>query len=125
GEVVRRSRAEARFLLGDAQDLQLLEDVEIEEVGRRLELASAQVDALHIALILLSGSAAHDTRRDAAEELEEFLTRDEVGDFLERIFFSHPLPRGADLPGAHSACTGRTDRTRSFLSELGSLQGTI
>ena len=41
-DVIRRRPSEARFLLGDAKDLQVLESVEIEEVSRRLDLATAQ-----------------------------------------------------------------------------------
>jgi hypothetical protein len=125
GEVVRRSPGEVPLLFGDAKDLQFLEGVELEEVGIRLEQATEEVDALHLALILLDESLAPDTRRTAAEELEELLEIGEVGRFVENILHAHPLPRGADLSGARASCPGTAKLTRHFLERLGSLQGAI
>jgi hypothetical protein len=124
-EVVRRSPSEARFLLGDAQDLQALENVELEAVSRRLALATAQMDALHVALLLLDGSLSIGTRQTAAEELQELLEDKAVTVFVENVLFAHPLPEDADLPGAFAACSQETKQTRSFLQRLTSLQDPI
>jgi hypothetical protein len=73
GEVIVRRSQEIRFLLNDARDLELIENIGPAEAGRRLEVATAKYDALHIALILLDGELSEDTRQTAAEELEELL----------------------------------------------------
>lgn len=104
-KVVRRSPSEARLLLGDAQDFQALENVELEEVSRRLDLATAQMDALHIALLLLDGSLSADTRQTAAEELQELMEDEAVTVFVENVLFAHPLPADADLSGALAVCS--------------------
>lgn len=122
---VERSRGEVRFLLGDARDLEFLEDISPEEVRTRLEVATSKYDALHLALILLDRELEHDTRRTAAEELEELLTDDAIAAWVEGVLQARPLPRSGDPVGAHSACTGRTPRTRAFLGKLESLQGVI
>ncbi len=124
-EVVRRSPSEVRFLLGDAQDLQALENVELDEVSRRLDLATAQMDALHVALLLLDGSLSTDTRQTAAEELQELMEDETVTVFVESVLFAHPLPTDADLPGAFAACSQETEQTLSFLQRLTSLPDQI
>jgi hypothetical protein len=125
-EVVRRSPSEARFLLGDAQDLQALENVELDEVSRRLALATTQMDALHVALLLLDGSLSPDTRQEAAAELQELIVEDRaITVFVENVLFAHPLPADADLPGALAACSQETEQTRRFLQRLTYLQDQI
>jgi len=124
-EVVRRSPSEARFLLGDALDLQALENVELEEVSRQLALATAQMDALHVALLLLDGSLSADTRQEAAAELQELMEDEAVTVFVESVLFAHPLPADADLPGAFAACSQETEQTRRFLQRLTYLQDQI
>lgn len=124
-EVVRRRPSEARYLLGDATDLQVLEKVVLSEVSRRLELATAQMDALHVALILLDGRLSDDTRQEAAQELQELMEDEAVALYVESILFAHPLPGDADLSGAFAACAPETELTRSFLQKLQSLQGPI
>lgn len=124
-ELVRRRPSEARFLLGDATDLQVLEGVALPEVSRRLELATAQMDTLHVALILLDGSLSEDTRQEAARELQELMEDEAVAVYVESLLFAHPLPGDSDLAGAFAACTAETEQTRSFLQKLKSLQGLI
>ena len=124
-EAVRCSPSEARLLLGDALDLQALENVELEEVSRRLDFATAQMDALHVALLLLDGSLSTDTRQTAAKELQELMEDEAVTVFVESALFAHPLPADADLLGAFAACSQETERTRSFLQRLASLQDQI
>jgi small subunit ribosomal protein S6 len=125
GEAVRRSPAEVRLLLGDARDLQFLERIELEEVRSRLERASEEVDALHLALILLDETLEADTRRIAAEELEERLGTEGIQRFVENVLHAHPLPRGADLAGAGSSCPKDAELSRYLLDRLGAHQGVI
>lgn len=124
-EITRRSAAQVPLLFGDAKDLQFLEAVELEEVRGRLERASDQVDSLHLTLILLDESLSHDTRRTAAEDLEELLAVEGNRPFVENVLYAHPLPRGADLAGARAVCPGTANLTRHFLEKLASLQGVI
>lgn len=123
--VVDRSPGEVRFLLGEARDLEFLEDVAPEEVRELLGLATTKYDALHLALILLDPELAHDTRRTAAEELEELLADEAVLHWVESVLYARPLPKSGDPVGARSACTSRTRRTRAFLGKLQLLQAVI
>lgn len=122
---VDRSPGEVRFLLGDARDLEFLEDIAPEEARRRLEVATSCYDALHLALILLDGELSQDTRGTAAEELDELLADDGIVFFVESVLHARPLPRGGDPVGARSACTGRTQRARALLERLEALQTVI
>ena len=122
---VDRSPGEVRFLLGDARDLEFLEDIAPEKVRDHLEVATTKYDALHLALILLDRELAHDTRRTAAEELEELLEDEANLRWVESVLYAHPLPKSGDPVGARSACTGRTRRTRAFLGRLQLLQSVI
>jgi hypothetical protein len=124
-EVLARRPEEIRLLLGDAADLELVEDVDPVEIGLRLERATDRVDALHLALLLLDATLSEDTRHTAAEEIEALLGTDEIGESLEGILFARPFPRGADVVGALSCCPAQTERTRQLLLRLHSLQPSI
>jgi hypothetical protein len=124
-EVRPRRPSDFRFLFNGARDLQFLEDVDLEAVRKRLDLESTRIDALHLALILLDRELAHDTRRTAAEELEEMLPNEAIAHWVEGVLYARPLPGSGDLVGARSACTGRTQRTRGLLRKLESLQPVI
>jgi hypothetical protein len=125
GEVVQRHDGEVRWLLGEAKDLEFLENVDLKQIALHLDLASGKADALHLALILLDAGLSHDTRRSAAEELDDLLEVESIVRWVESVLFAHPLPRSADPFGARSACTGRTERTRALLGKLKSLQPVI
>lgn len=124
-EVRQRRPSDFRLLFNGAQDLQFLEDIDLAEVRRRLDLESTRIDALHIALILLDRELSHDTRRTAAEELDELLSDEMIAHWVESVLHARPLPGSGDLVGARSACTGRTPCTRAFLGKLESLQPVI
>ena len=125
GEIIPRRDRDFPYLFQDATDLQFVEDVEVPEVARQLEIATAKADALHLALILLDPQLTPDTRRDAAEELTELLATEGVLEYVEGVLYAHPLPGAADLPGALSCCTGRSEPARQLLLRLQSLQGEI
>ena len=120
-----RSPGEIHLLFAEAQDLEFLENVGLEEVRSHLDLSGARVDALHLALNLLDPGLSHETRRCAAEDLEELLEDERIIRWVESVLFAHPLPRSADPIGARSACTGRTEHTRVLLEKLESLQSVI
>jgi hypothetical protein len=125
--VVPRSPSEVSLLFSGAGDLQLLRDVGPDEVREQLDLESARIDALHLALILLDTELSDETRRTAAEELEEELAdeRKRIEVWLEGVLYAHPLPASADLMGAQAFCTDSTERTRVLLDRLGSLQPVV
>lgn len=125
GKIVRRHEREIPFLLGSARDLQFLGDIQLPDIGRRLEIATDQADALHLTLILLDRELPHDVRRDAAGELASLLDLDEVQSYVENVLYSHPLPLEADLIGALSSCPGFADAARDLLLSLQRFQRAI
>jgi RNA polymerase sigma factor (sigma-70 family) len=122
---VDRSPGEVRFLLGEARDLEFLEDIAPEEVRRRLEVSTSCYDALHLALILLDGELSRDTRRTAAEELDELLALEGIASFVESVLHAQPLPKGGDLLGGRSACSGGTQRALALVERFEALQTVI
>jgi tetratricopeptide (TPR) repeat protein len=118
GEVVPRSPTEIHLLLSGADDLRFLENVKPEQVREQLDLESTRIDALHLALILQDAELSEETRRTAAEELDEMLSDKDLLDWLEGVLYAHPLPASADLPGARTACMGQTRRTQVLLEKL-------
>jgi tetratricopeptide (TPR) repeat protein len=125
GEALPRRPSEISLLFAGAGDLRLLKNVKPAQVREQLDLESARIDALHLALILLDADLSDETRRTAAEELEEELADQGIASWLEGVLYAHPLPASADLLGAYSACIGSTERTRALLFRLESLQAVI
>lgn len=124
GEVVPRSAAEARLLLGGADDLELLSGASLDEVGRRLDTAVERMDGLHLALILLDCELSEETRRLAALDLEDSLADPAVEEFVTRILAGYPLPGDADLLGAEVAAEGgETPRVSRLIAELEASRG--
>jgi len=124
-KVIRRTHREIPFLLGEAKDLQFLNDVDIEEARRRLEKATNEVDALHLALILLDGSLSNDTRETAARELDKLLADEEIGHFVEKVLFAQSLPPAANLQAARASCSEAAGLPLELLEKLEALQGAI
>jgi acyl carrier protein len=121
-KVVPRSPSEVSLLFAGAGDLRLLRNFTPEQVREQLDFESTRIDVLHLALILLDAGLSDETRRTAAEELEEELMNSSLRAWLEGVLYAHPLPASADLTGAYSACSGSTERTRTFLRRLESFQ---
>lgn len=121
-EPVRCSPGEARFLLGDAKDLQFVEDAELAEIARQLEKETARVDALHLALILLDKTLDEGTRREAAQELDDLLADDNAAEFVENILFSKPLPEEADVACACVEPLEGASKTKTLIERLSSSQ---
>ncbi len=122
-EIPRRAE-EARLLFGEAQDLQVLEGVDRDQVVRRLRREVDSKEALQLSLILLDPALSEEIRSEAAEELEGLLTEEECREGLERVLFAHPLPQEADLSGA-LAHSDRALRAKDLLSQLADLQPAI
>lgn len=117
-EIVRRRERDIPYLLGEATDLQFLDNVEAPEVSCRLEIATTQADALHLALILLDPELPQEVRCDAAGELDDLLGIAGVREAVDGVLFSRPLPDEADLRRALSCCPGRSAAARRLLVRL-------
>jgi hypothetical protein len=102
-EQVPRGPAEWRHLIGDARDLEFIEDIDSDALVRRLDLACDADDALHLALILLDAEEPEEIRSEAAGELEELFGSEEIVQLLERNLYGALLPADADLAGAFLA----------------------
>ncbi|HEY3568400.1 MAG TPA: tetratricopeptide repeat protein, partial [Thermoanaerobaculia bacterium] len=124
GGVVRCQPNEIPFYLGDAKDLQFLERVDEAEARRQLELANDQIDALHLALILLDSSLSEDTRATAAEELEELLGIDKFQVFVEKVLLARPLPSGVNVSESVAYCR-EYPLARALLERIDYLQEAI
>ena len=123
---VPRSESDIPYLLADASDVEQLDDVSHDEAVSALELAWSKDRALHLTLILLDGDADGETRRLAAECLEDLLSSESVLEFVSNRFYAALLPQVADLLGALlNAEAAAASRVRDLLEELGSSQEEI
>jgi RNA polymerase sigma-70 factor, ECF subfamily len=126
GDVVPRSLSEVRLLLGDARDLQFIEDVEIDAVRKHLAEAHQADSALHLALILLDATSSPDLRQDAARVLDGLLVSPAVLEQLEAVLFARPLP--ADMETLQALALTRSPQlshTGTLLQRLSELQDVI
>ncbi len=116
GQVIPRQPSEYWLLLGDAHDVEFVEDVDRAEVERRLVAAAHRERALHHASILLDGSWSGATRRRASAELNELLATPEIQAYVKGVLYSIPLPEGASAQSAQLHCVGT--RVRNLLADL-------
>ncbi|MFY9823441.1 MAG: tetratricopeptide repeat protein [Thermoanaerobaculia bacterium] len=121
---IPRRVEEAHLLFGEAQDLQVLEGVDRDQVVRRLTLEADSAEALQLCLILLDAELSGEIRSEAAEELDGLLAEKECRERLERVLFAHPLPQEADLLGA-LAHSEQAPHVQALLSQLADLQPAI
>lgn len=125
GEIVRCREQDVPHLLGDATDLQFLDGLGFPEAARRLELATAQAEALHLALILLDPELPPAVRRAAADDLPDLLELPQIRGFVEGVLFSRPLAGEADLAGAFACSAGGPGAVHDLLFRLRGLQAEI
>lgn len=124
-KVVPRRESEAYLLFGGAKDLQFLEDVSIEQVRSHLEFASARIDALHLALIVLDGDLTEETRREAAVELDTLLEIPAITYYLQCILYAHPLTPPADPLTAIGICFISESRAQALFEAVQAHQNVI
>jgi RNA polymerase sigma factor (sigma-70 family) len=149
--LVPRKPADLPFLVGDANDLQFLENVTPEEIAAHLKRAQDDDEALQLLLILLDPELSEGVRQEAAEALEELLT-DELfaavvvrfsnlpaetldnllpgesvsHQYLRNVLYACPLPSSADTLGAIECCKQRSAvLVQNFLETLLKLQPII
>lgn len=122
---ITRRAEEIHLILGEASELQLLENVDFGYVVRQLEQETDATKALQLTLILLDSELPEAVRSKAADELNEILVRDGRGELLERVLYAHPLPPDADLSGALGLAHGRASNVHELLRNLEILQPAI
>lgn len=122
---IPRRAEEIHRLRGEASDLQLLQDVDLEPIAQLLEEETEATEALQLALILLDSEISSPVRREAAEELEEILKVAGLGGRLEGVLYAHPLPPEADLATAIDLAGETAPKAHELLRDLGSLQPVI
>jgi tetratricopeptide (TPR) repeat protein len=120
---VPRRPTDYRFLFQGVTDQSFLEEVSIDQVREELFLAAEAEEALLLVLIGLDAYRSADVRREALEELGEFLSGADVAGRVESMLFAHHLAAETDLTGAMDMCSGPV--TREFLQRLQTLQPII
>jgi hypothetical protein len=116
---VPRSPHEFPFLFGEGTDLEFIENVERDEVIRKLTAAVDKDTAPYLALMVLDGELPEDIRREAATEFGWFLAETQAGEHVQAVLYGRPLPASADLPGALDCCRNTGGRkVRDFFERL-------
>jgi RNA polymerase sigma factor (sigma-70 family) len=121
-QAIPRRAEEVHLLFGEAQDLQVLQDVDREQVARRLMQEAATAEALQLSLILLDHEMSEEIRREAAEELDGLLAEKEHRKKLECVFYAHSLPVPGDISGALALAENYAPRVHNLLRRLADLQ---
>ncbi len=98
-ELTERTEVEASWILRDLTDIQSFEDVTQQKVVQELETTWTRDRAMLLLLLLLDRDKDVEIRQSACDCLSELLTAETV-DYLANYFYSAPLPKNGDLPGA-------------------------
>lgn len=120
------SPRDIRFLLGDARDLFVVENANVEEIRKHLVVARDRDDALQLALFALDAELSDETRMESALALEGMLSLEGVRPFVEGVLLSHPVPPSADLEGAERlARRANADEVARLYGEISRLQSRV
>lgn len=92
GETVPRNVSDVRHLLSDASDAYVIKSTTKEHAIAELERAWKRDRTLQLLLILLDHNEESQTRRDAAECLEEFLSSESERENAASVLYAMPLP---------------------------------
>ncbi|MGI9068195.1 MAG: tetratricopeptide repeat protein [Pyrinomonadaceae bacterium] len=123
---IQRFPSDLPFLFGDARDLRVIENAEIESIASELQKASRVETSLNLSLIALDPDLSIDIRIEALEDLNPLLSDKFVIEHLESILYGRPLPKGADIKGAIECCgTANSPIARSLLKRLSEYQPSI
>ncbi|MFZ3138859.1 MAG: tetratricopeptide repeat protein [Thermodesulfovibrionales bacterium] len=121
-----RQNWEIPILFANATDMIQLENTSRSQVLEILEVAWAQDRSLQLILILLDQKEESETRREAAECLDEFFNQAEMREYVENHLYSAPLSSDADLNGAIEICAAASlAKVMDFLDALQSDQEEI
>jgi tetratricopeptide (TPR) repeat protein len=99
-KIVSRQPADLHFLLGEGQDLRVIENSTIESITEDLRHDCDFTTALDLTLISLDAELPDDIRKDALQDLDELLANRAVLNQLENVLYARPLPDDGDLTGA-------------------------
>src|SRR5256714_8211281 len=128
-EIVSRRQSDLPYLFGEAQDLRVIENADVESVKQALQHDCDFNWALDLTLISLDAELPDEIRKEAIEGLDELLADSRVVERLENILYARPLPEDADLEGALKLCNGtqspnvftllqRFEERQSLISEV-------
>ncbi len=128
-QLVFRRQSDLPYLLGETQDLRIIENTDLESIQQELKLECDCNLTLDLTLISLDSELPDDIRKEALEGLDELLADSRVVERLENILYARPLPEDADLPGALNLCDGaplsntlallhRFEQRQSLISEV-------
>lgn len=124
--LVPRKSSDLPFLFGESRDLRIIENSEIESIGRELKADSDLNLALDLTLISHDAELEDDIRKDAIRDLDELLSDSHVVARLENILYARPLPDDGDLVGALRLCADLGDsHTHVFFRRLQKHQSLI
>lgn len=122
--IVPRQQDEFPYLFGEAADLRILENTNLESVERELRNERNFTWALDLTLIALDGEQARDIRKEAIVELEILLASTRTVEQVESVLYAQALPEAADLKGALEFCEV-TKTSLGFLLRLNEYQPRI
>src|SRR5256714_2393261 len=122
-EIVSRRQSDLPYLFGEAQDLRVIENADVESVKQALQHDCDFNWALDLTLISLDAELPDDIRKEAIEGLDELLSDSRVVERLEGILYARPLPEDADLVGAIKLCNEvRSSNASALLRSFGQCQ---
>jgi hypothetical protein len=121
-KIVPRRQSDLPYLFGEAADLRILENTNIESVERELRMDCHFTWALDLTLISLDSELEDDIRQEALEELDDLFVDDLIIERVENVMYSAPLPDDADLSKALKLCDPMFTAARNFLERLAQQQ---
>ena len=98
--LVQRQESDLPVLFNGVSDLRQVDCRSTNELSMELESAWAKDRALHLVIIVLDQEEERDLRNDAAECLEELITKPGVRDFIANRLYSVPLPAVVEVDDA-------------------------
>jgi tetratricopeptide (TPR) repeat protein len=117
--VVDRSAADIHLLLGENNNVEVIEDVCKDEVVEHLKFTRDRELALQLFLILLDSELSTSVREEAAAALEDFIGNRYVREQIECVLFAHELPKGIAVDVAFDCCESTNAKlTAGFLRRL-------
>lgn len=124
--LIPRHIGELPFLFGDAVNLRVIEDSDIDTIRRELQHSHDCESAMDLTLISLDPELSNEIRREAIEDLEGLLSNSVVFEYVESIFYGSPLPKSADIEGAIDCCNkAKSANTLDFLQRVKNHQPSI
>src|SRR2546423_842627 len=122
-EIVSRRQSDLPYLFGEAQDLRVIENADVESVKQALQHDCDFNWALDLTLISLDAELPDDIRKEAIEGLDELLSDSRVVERLEGILYARPLPEDVELVGAIKLCNEvRSSNGSALLRSFGQCQ---